>query len=120
MQAFSGGCKLPRGFCLLLQHVLLQPPPLDPLQGKHACTQLFTPLPSPQPGPSLCVGDLRRSLAAAERLVMLVGDEDPQERRDLAILLLHANRLEEAQVGCWLLSCMLLGLVEVTPASMHS
>eukprot|EP00775_Hariotina_reticulata_P010072 gene10072-10227_t len=37
-------------------------------------------------------GDLNRCLAAAERLVMMVGDEQPQERRDLAVLLLHAGQ----------------------------
>uniref|UniRef100_A0A383VLQ2 Uncharacterized protein n=1 Tax=Tetradesmus obliquus TaxID=3088 RepID=A0A383VLQ2_TETOB len=37
-------------------------------------------------------GDLSRCLAACERLVMLVGDEQPQERRDLGVLLLHAGQ----------------------------
>eukprot|EP00878_Enallax_costatus_P013755 GHUV01014386.1.p1 GENE.GHUV01014386.1~~GHUV01014386.1.p1 ORF type:complete len:232 (+),score=102.13 GHUV01014386.1:26-697(+) len=37
-------------------------------------------------------GDLVRCVAAAERLVMMVGDEQPAERRDLAVLLLHAGQ----------------------------
>ncbi|KAK9909325.1 hypothetical protein WJX75_000539 [Coccomyxa subellipsoidea] len=35
-------------------------------------------------------GDLRRALAAAERLCILLGDEGPLERRDVAVLYLHA------------------------------
>lgn len=37
-----------------------------------------------------CAGDLRRALAAAERLCILLGDEGPLERRDVAVLYLHA------------------------------
>ncbi|KAF8062088.1 pho-4 [Scenedesmus sp. PABB004] len=49
-------------------------------------------------------GDLMRCVAAAERLVMLVGDEQPQERRDLAVLLLHAGQPEAAaaELGAYL------------------
>lgn len=38
-------------------------------------------------------GDLRRALAAAERLALLCGDA---ERRDAGVLLLHAGRAAEA------------------------
>ena len=38
-------------------------------------------------------GDLRRALAAAERLALLCGDA---ERRDGGVLLLHAGRAAEA------------------------
>jgi len=41
----------------------------------------------------LPAGDLRRALAAAERLALLAGDA---ERRDLGALLLHAGRPAEA------------------------
>jgi hypothetical protein len=43
-------------------------------------------------------GDLRRALAAAERLVILRGEEVPEERRDLAVLYCHAGMLREAKV----------------------
>jgi hypothetical protein len=43
-------------------------------------------------------GDLRRALAAAERLVILQGDDAPEERRDLAVLYCHAGMLQEAKV----------------------
>ncbi|KAG7668476.1 hypothetical protein Ndes2526B_g03893 [Nannochloris sp. 'desiccata'] len=43
-------------------------------------------------------GDLRRALAAAERLVILRGDDAPEERRDLAVLYCHAGMFREAKV----------------------
>lgn len=42
-------------------------------------------------------GDLRRAIAAAERLVILRGEEASEERRDLAVLYCHAGRLPEAK-----------------------
>lgn len=42
-------------------------------------------------------GDLRRAIAAAERLVILRGDAIPEERRDLAVLYCHAGWLREAK-----------------------
>ncbi|KAL4421748.1 hypothetical protein ABPG77_009731 [Micractinium sp. CCAP 211/92] len=42
-------------------------------------------------------GDIRRALAACERLVLLLGDSCPQERRDLAVLLMHVGRFTEAK-----------------------
>jgi hypothetical protein len=52
-------------------------------------------------------GDISRCLAAAERLVMMVGDEQPQERRDLAVLLLHAGypAAAAAELSAYLDSC---------------
>lgn len=41
-------------------------------------------------------GDLRRAQAAAERLCLLIGDEAPWERRDAAVLLLHAGNHSQA------------------------
>uniref|UniRef100_A0A061QMV1 Protein SirB1 N-terminal domain-containing protein n=2 Tax=Tetraselmis sp. GSL018 TaxID=582737 RepID=A0A061QMV1_9CHLO len=41
-------------------------------------------------------GDLRRARAAAERICMLVGDERPSERRDLAVLLAHCGEFGRA------------------------
>lgn len=51
---------------------------------------------------SACPGDIRRAVAATERLVLL-GDAagvsvHPCERRDLAVLLLHAEMPERAMV----------------------
>jgi len=43
-------------------------------------------------------GDLRRALAAAERLVILRGEDAPEERRDLAVLYCHAGMFREAKV----------------------
>jgi hypothetical protein len=43
-------------------------------------------------------GDLRRALAAAEKLVILGGDTAGEERRDLAALYCHCGRLEAAYV----------------------
>lgn len=43
-------------------------------------------------------GDLRRARAAAERLVTLLGDTAPRERRDLGVLLLHCGELAAAGV----------------------
>lgn len=42
-------------------------------------------------------GDLRRAIAASERLVILRGDSQPLERRDLAILYCHAGMFCEAR-----------------------
>ena len=42
-------------------------------------------------------GDLRRCLAACERVVMLIGDAQPRERRDLGALYLHAGLFDEAR-----------------------
>lgn len=42
-------------------------------------------------------GDLRRAVAAAERLVILRGDTVLEERRDLAVLYCHAGKLAEAR-----------------------
>ena len=42
-------------------------------------------------------GDLRRALAAAERLVILRGEAVPEERRDLAVLYCHTGRLQDAR-----------------------
>jgi hypothetical protein len=42
-------------------------------------------------------GDLRRALAASERLVILRGEIVPEERMDLAVLYCHAGRLREAR-----------------------
>ena len=44
-------------------------------------------------------GDLRRALAAAERLVLLRGDEEPDLRRDLSVLYLHCGRWEGRKGG---------------------
>ncbi|GAB4816397.1 hypothetical protein N2152v2_003443 [Parachlorella kessleri] len=43
-------------------------------------------------------GDLRRAVAATERLVLLCGERYPKERRDLAVLYLHCGRREQARV----------------------
>lgn len=43
-------------------------------------------------------GDLRRASAATERLCLLVGEECPWERRDAAVLLLHAGQKTQAAV----------------------
>jgi hypothetical protein len=43
-------------------------------------------------------GDLRRALAAAERLCILLGDRGPLERRDVAVLYLHAGDIVAAKV----------------------
>jgi len=43
-------------------------------------------------------GDLQRALAAAERLVILRGNDVPEERRDLAVLYCHAGMFREAKV----------------------
>ncbi|GLC60253.1 hypothetical protein PLESTB_001591100 [Pleodorina starrii] len=43
-------------------------------------------------------GDLRRARAACERLVLLAGDQYPEERRDLAVLLLHCGDIAAARV----------------------
>ncbi|PSC74794.1 hypothetical protein C2E20_2429 [Micractinium conductrix] len=42
-------------------------------------------------------GDMRRALAACERLVLLQGDACPAERRDLAALYMHVGRFREAK-----------------------
>ena len=42
-------------------------------------------------------GDLRRALAAAERLCILLGEGGPEERRDAAVLYLHAGNLPAAR-----------------------
>ncbi|KAL4431445.1 hypothetical protein ABPG75_006701 [Micractinium tetrahymenae] len=42
-------------------------------------------------------GDIRRAVAACERLVLLLGDSCPLERRDLAVLLMHVGRFREAK-----------------------
>mmetsp|Transcript_19795 Transcript_19795/g.59797 ORF Transcript_19795/g.59797 Transcript_19795/m.59797 type:complete len:513 (+) Transcript_19795:154-1692(+) len=41
-------------------------------------------------------GDLRRALAATERLATIFGDRHPQERRDAGVLLLHAGHPAQA------------------------
>ena len=41
----------------------------------------------------LPAGDLRRALAAVERLCILLGEAGPAERRDVAVLYLHAGDL---------------------------
>ncbi|CAL8467605.1 g7143 [Coccomyxa elongata] len=43
-------------------------------------------------------GDLRRALASSERLCILLGDDGPLERRDVAVLYLHAGDLAAASV----------------------
>ncbi|GIL77166.1 hypothetical protein Vretimale_3164 [Volvox reticuliferus] len=43
-------------------------------------------------------GDLRRALAACERLVLLAGEQYPEERRDLAVLLLHCGNVGAARL----------------------
>jgi hypothetical protein len=43
-------------------------------------------------------GDIRRARAAAERLVLLLGDAAPRERRDLGVLLLHCGEVRAAVV----------------------
>lgn len=40
-------------------------------------------------------GDLRRAVAAAERLATVFGDTHPRERRDAAVLLLHAGNFSQ-------------------------
>ena len=47
---------------------------------------------------SFRAGDMRRALAASERLCMLVGDSDPQQRRDAAVLLYHVGNIDQAAV----------------------
>lgn len=47
---------------------------------------------------SIPAGDLRRALAASERLCILLGDDGPLERRDVAVLYLHAGDLAAASV----------------------
>ncbi|EFN51564.1 expressed protein [Chlorella variabilis] len=42
-------------------------------------------------------GDIRRALAACERLVLLCGAQAPLERRDLAVLYMHVGRFREAK-----------------------
>ncbi|KAI3424327.1 hypothetical protein D9Q98_009880 [Chlorella vulgaris] len=42
-------------------------------------------------------GDIRRALAACERLVLLCGEQCPLERRDLAVLYMHVGRFREAK-----------------------
>lgn len=42
-------------------------------------------------------GDLRRCVAAAERLVLICGDERPFERRDLGVLYMHLGFFDRAQ-----------------------
>lgn len=41
-------------------------------------------------------GDLRRAVAASERLATVFGDAHPRERRDAAVLLLHAGKFAQA------------------------
>jgi hypothetical protein len=42
-------------------------------------------------------GDLRRAVAAVERLATIFGDEHPAERRDAGVLLLHAGHFPQAR-----------------------
>ncbi|PNW84446.1 hypothetical protein CHLRE_03g145067v5 [Chlamydomonas reinhardtii] len=42
-------------------------------------------------------GDMRRARAACERLVLLAADRYPEERRDLAIILLHSGDVPAAR-----------------------
>lgn len=41
-------------------------------------------------------GDLRRAVAASERLATVFGNSHPRERRDTAVLLLHAGKFPQA------------------------
>lgn len=40
-------------------------------------------------------GDLRRARTACERLVLLCGDRQPNERRDLGVILVHCGLPEQ-------------------------
>ncbi len=48
-------------------------------------------------------GDIRRAMAAAERLVLLCGEAEPRERRDLGVLLFHVGDLggAYAELRCY-------------------